>query len=296
MRILFFFLISWSFSIFNLKVASAADFNDHVFENIAPIHAKSREFKGLNHRVWANNTVEWWYNANNQPFTTEQAVEAISNATLAWQNISGIKFVYKGITGQNLSNTADDKLVIGWLDAATFTKRFGHYSGYTAIWWLDAIVDSEVSLNLGDQRMTADINHFQAIMTHEFGHIIGLDHSNDSASIMYAPYHTFEYQMTLRTDDVNAARSLYPCGQCGDWYRVLNWAESNYPTLFKASNKQSKNVKTTSTRFYPETNSYLGYNTDGDYFYGANPAIWGEQTIKFGQLADYLSLAIQAGF
>lgn len=290
MRILSILLVLWSCSIF------AEEVHDHGFENLGIKQARYRQFNGLNHRKWLNNTVEWWYNPANQPFTTEQAVQAITHASEAWQHISGVHFAYKGLTTQNLSNTADGKLVIGWLDATTFTKRFGKYSGYSAIWWLDTIVDGEVSLNLGDPRMTSLVNNFQAIMTHELGHTIGLDHSNDAGSIMSLPYHTYDYQMTLRTDDVNAARNLYPCDSCGDFYRVLNWAESNYPMLFKASHKQSKTLVPNSTRFYPETNTYLGYNFEDDFFYGINPAIWGEPMRKFGGLGDYLNLAVQAGF
>lgn len=290
MRLLQILLIMWSFN------AYAEEAKDYFFNDISLKNAKSIEFLGLNHRTWVNNTVEWWYNPAKQVFVTEETIQAITNATLAWQNISGVKFVYKGITNQNLSSSPDDKLVIGWLDQQTFIQAAGNYAGFTRTWWRgNNVIDSDVSLNIGDKHMTSSINNLQALMTHEFGHVLGLDHSDNPGSIMYSPYHTYEYQMSLRTDDVNAARSLYPC-ECGDWHRVFNWAESNYPTLFKVSNKRFITIAPYNIRYYPETDAYLGYNPDDHYFYGLIPAIWGQQIVKFGALPEYLSTAIQAGF
>lgn len=165
------------------------------------------------YRKWATHTVEWWYNPSGQNFETAEVVQTIKEAASAWERVSDIKFVYQGITSQSLSNKPDDKFIIGWLDESVFEARFGKYSGYVSLWWLNNsrnMVDGEVSINLGAPKMQK-INSFKGAMTHELGHVIGLDHSDESESVMFAePYHTPEYQQTLRADDILGASTLYP--------------------------------------------------------------------------------------
>lgn len=270
--------------------------NDFSSVNISSVQVKAIEFDSLNHATWLNNTVEWWYNPANQPFTTEQVIQAFEKATQAWQNISGVKFVYKGITTQKLAFKRDDKVVVGWLESDIFKSHYGDYAGYSSIWWTRNIVDGEVTFNAGDFFITRKIEDFQGLATHEIGHLLGLDHSDDPGSILYSPYHSYQYQLTLRTDDVNAARALYPCNGCGDWFRIFNWAESLYPELFNIDEKQAVRYPPFIARFYPKSTTYLGYNTDDKYFYGLNRLLWGEQLNRFGTLNDFLEAAIQAGF
>jgi hypothetical protein len=52
---------------------------------------------------------------------------------------------------------------------------------------------------------------FLAVATHEFGHIIGLLHSNDTSALMYAAYSP--YNMKPGADDVRGAQRLYGAGQ-----------------------------------------------------------------------------------
>ena len=42
--------------------------------------------------------------------------------------------------------------------------------------------------------------------------------------------------------------------------------------------------------------TYVGYNPDDSYFYGYNPALWGDEIVKFDTLVNYLPLAEQNGF
>nr|CAB3263881.1 72 kDa type IV collagenase-like [Phallusia mammillata] len=46
------------------------------------------------------------------------------------------------------------------------------------------------------------------VAAHEFGHAIGLDHSNQASALMYPSYH-YEKNWRLPTDDINGARALY---------------------------------------------------------------------------------------
>jgi hypothetical protein len=60
-------------------------------------------------------------------------------------------------------------------------------------------------------RDLANPNNLKGLLVHEFGHALGLDHSDVAESVMYAnPYHDYTYMQTLRTDDIQASTYLYP--------------------------------------------------------------------------------------
>ena len=208
-RLIFGFLIA--LMLLNISEAMAErDYDDYAFES--DNHLRYNYFPNLKNRVWKDNTLKWWYNPSDQVFDTERTVQAIQYAAATWERVSGIKFVYMGITDQALSDKGDDKFIIGWIDGITFMNRFGTFlAAYTHIWWnASNIYDGEISLNADLWKIKYDYSDLQGIMTHELGHAMGLAHSDDSESIMYVPYHSTQYQKTLREDDINAARALYP--------------------------------------------------------------------------------------
>ena len=81
-----------------------------------------------------------------------------------------------------------------------------------------------------------------------------------------------------------------------DWQRVMNWAEELYPELFPPQDKQTMKIAPYEARYYPDSGTYAGYNPQTSHFYGYNPALWDDEIIEFGTLADYLPLAEQNGF
>jgi len=186
------------------------DYTAYAFES--DNHLRYTYFPNLKNRIWKNNTLRWWYNPSGQVFTAEETFQAIQYAAAAWESVSGINFVYMGITDQALSDKRGDKFIIGWIDGTTFMNRFQtFFAAYTHIWWNSTnIYSGELSLNADLWRSKYIYSDLQGIITHELGHAIGLDHSDNPESIMYVPYHSTEYQKTLREDDINAARALYP--------------------------------------------------------------------------------------
>jgi len=81
-----------------------------------------------------------------------------------------------------------------------------------------------------------------------------------------------------------------------DWQRVMNWAESSFVDLFPTAGKQFIESPPYLARYYPGTDTYLGYNPQDNRFYGYSPKLWGTEIMSFGLLSEYLPSAVQAGF
>lgn len=151
---------------------------------------------------WQNSVMKWYYNPANQPTSmSTDAMLALIQADMAkWSAACGIRFEYQGTT--SATPTANDGFnVIGWSNA-------NGYDGYTQYWSRGGyFIDMDIRLD--PNRLSAS-NAIDAIVNHELGHAVGLDHSDEAAAIMYAnPYHSYEYQRTLRDDDIAGCRALY---------------------------------------------------------------------------------------
>lgn len=79
--------------------------------------------------------------------------------------------------------------------------------------------------------------------------------------------------------------------------RVLNWGESlAAPQLLTADNKHPFQYRPYTGRFYPLTETYVGFNPDDNYFYGFNQKLWGNGVTRIDSLANLLLAAGKAGF
>src|SRR5581483_365877 len=97
--------------------------------------------------------------------------------------------------------------VVGWgtLDA--------QYSAWTYDWWATNgaggrdLVDADVLLNVATVTTLSDLDR---AATHEWGHAIGLNHSNVQAAIMAGPPLTaYNGLVNPQPDDVRGCRCLY---------------------------------------------------------------------------------------
>jgi len=83
----------------------------------------------------------------------------------------------------------------------------------------------------------------------------------------------------------------------GDWGRVMNWLQATFPHLFPVAGMQPMTIAPFEVRFYPSTQTYLGYHLGEGRFYAYSPSLLGSPDVQpLGLLSEYLAHAVAAGF
>jgi hypothetical protein len=100
----------------------------------------------------------------------------------------------------------------------SFPERWNHASssvGFTTLWLGNqgSILDADVELNIdwlsGSGGELSDV--LLTVATHEAGHVLGIDHSDDPEALMAASYSDgLTSDRSLTPDDVSAVCTLYP--------------------------------------------------------------------------------------
>lgn len=159
--------------------------------------------------------LRWRYNPANAPppFDADPAgtVAQIRGALDRWTQACGITYVYEGETtiapdtrtfDPRFGEIPDNVNVVGW-DALE-----GRTSG-VAIPWYDGneLTDSDIVLSTGLVRSAAEMLRTGS---HEWGHAIGLAHSDVSGALMSGPPDTQYNRLTTpQPDDLRGCRCLY---------------------------------------------------------------------------------------
>ncbi len=163
--------------------------------------------------------MRWKYNHANAPAELAGAKAAIIaqlQATLdKWTSQCGATYQYEGetttapntlIPDPSSGNQPDGSSVVGW---GSLEPDFG---AWTYVWYAMAgtqrvLIDADITLNIANVRSLGDIDR---LMTHEWGHALGLAHSNIATAVMAGPpLSNYSPLVTPQADDVRGCRCLY---------------------------------------------------------------------------------------
>lgn len=183
----------------------------------------------------------------------EEPVGAIYAAFTTWEDVesASVSFNYQGTTtDEHTPVDPDDENVIGWNADAYGYEYYTYAFGVAFIMWYDTetfqIDESDIILNIYWQwTTTGGTNKYdiQGIMTHEIGHLLGLDHTDweveyglmdavdftqtyperAAATMISGPTfyatHTASDEVLMRTleqDDIDGISILYPLDYVSD--------------------------------------------------------------------------------
>ena len=175
-----------------------------------PSHVQAYTFVGAK---WGTDFVPFYVNPRNVHVSDAVAISAFQAAADVWTTQAGanIELAYAGYTSGTSVGMNNKNEVF-------FRESNGSYAGEAFYWWDSSgrMVDSDVVFYQGTYKFFVGSGcssglYLESVATHEFGHLLGLRHSEVSGATMYAtgPYCGRD-QLTLEEDDIAGMRTLYP--------------------------------------------------------------------------------------
>lgn len=164
--------------------------------------------------------IPWVYNPTNAnvSFTdSSQIVALLQEAMAEWEAVSGVRFVYQGMDANAVDSAIDNKVVVRWdslggwaayaealRDPGAMEQTKGYIPYNDGRILLSATLDwTKKGLRTGAMVPNA----LKKTLLHEIGHLIGLGHSDNPVSVMYA--NPYNYIRHLTPDDIAAAQAWY---------------------------------------------------------------------------------------
>ncbi len=159
---------------------------------------------------WQSFPIEYYIDSS----VPDEFVEDVILSINAWENITEVNLFKKVQT-----TSADLVIKFGTTEAV-------YVLGVTSIWIDELNLDSDIIerseiimsniADFQDLEITCEllpIDHpgpydFQAVMVHELGHVLGLDHTEDEFATMHT-YYIGSFSRTLSPGDVNGIYEIY---------------------------------------------------------------------------------------
>jgi matrixin/IPT/TIG domain-containing protein len=168
--------------------------------------------------------VSYWINDKGlSKITNGSDFVAAQSSFRTWENVAtaDVRFIYRGTTtvasvgrdGMNVVSFADPTAPLGSSTIAATFSFFKRDSTGLVIDEADIAFNSALDFSTSAEQNKFDI---QSVLTHEIGHLLGLDHSAMVSSVM-VPFGVSSQldQRTLAYDDIAAITEIYPKPSAG---------------------------------------------------------------------------------
>ena len=173
---------------------------------------------------WGVSEVSYYINFDgDHELTDEEIEEAITQSSDAWKpstNSQGdFKFFYEGESKERYANSDDDEFVVSFRD--NWTKD-PNVLAYAFVWSIESsngendgeIIHFDIEINSDHHTWAtdgrADAYDLANAITHEFGHSLGLAHSEDVESTMFETVEIGEtHKRDVNADDLEGYDHLY---------------------------------------------------------------------------------------
>ena len=165
---------------------------------------------------WGVREVNYYINPANNDVTAAAAIAAIQAAAAAWstQSNAGFTFYYMGQTSATtLANNGKNEVFFRAGSDSNLAETYRYWNS------AGNLVDSDIVFYDGSFKFFGGTSgcssgfYIQEVATHEFGHALGLNHSNVSTATMYAGAPVCAtWKSSLDPDDIAGVEALYPPG------------------------------------------------------------------------------------
>ena len=186
---------------------------------VAPRSPSEKFAFGFNPLAAWPGTMFWSYNPNGAPsaFSNSSIVaNAMQQAIATWSASCNVSAVYSGLTSVQAEATTfdsengsqpDQVNVLAWRATPAGIAGYTVANPGPNTGGLSPIVDADVIIDPAKITLT---DALARLILHEFGHTIGIGHSQfDSALMSGPPYSNYNTLSSLTADDIRACRCLY---------------------------------------------------------------------------------------
>jgi len=170
----------------------------------------------LSGHYWGTTAVNYFVNPVNKDMSQQAAIAALQAAAANWpeQSSANIRLVYGGTTsGTSLVNNGKNEVFFrNTSNGSTGAQTYWWYGGTGKLLDADTVIyDGGFKFFAGSSGCSGGL-YLEDLMTHEFGHSLGIQHSSVGSATMYPSSSTWCSQSwrVLDADDIAAVRKAYP--------------------------------------------------------------------------------------
>ncbi len=258
---------------------------------------------------WSAMPVSYWINESGlSQLSNGSEFQAVNGSFQTWQNVqtADVRFIYRGTTstrtvgrdGINLISFADDSTPLGSSVIAATFSFFRSDSGAIVTDEADIIFNPAFQYSTSGEENKFDI---QSVLTHEIGHLLGLDHAALISSVM-VPFAAVSQldQRTLSYDDIAGVSEIYPKASTAPAVgQIRGIIQTGAAAVFGAHvvALERDGTALVSTLSQPDGSYVLGFLPAGAYRLMAEPLDLPvtEQNIGGGATSFYRNLKVDFG-